>query len=372
MGLGNKEAHAVTKVADLSETAIPIIDLSGIASSPPDPDALTHVASQIRSACLNTGFFAVTRHGIDPALIERVFSKSKALFDAPKEVKSRYRNSTQMAGYFGIGDVSKSAWNGYGQENLDPDNQRTGDFKEGFDMSRELPADDPNRGKPFRKENNWPDEDLFPEMKATMLEYVSEVNRLGMTLLTAFEKAMDVVGGNPDLSMPSSEETLSQHFDEPMTMLRTLRYHPSRGPVDLGHLGCGAHTDYGCMAILAQDSPGLQLFDQFNSQWCRVPHIPGALIINIGDMTSRWTNGEFKSTIHRVVNVVDDSQADVGNGGGLRHSIVYFFEPGFDTVVEVLEPFRKKGEPVKFPPLKMGDHLKNMYSASWKEESSAT
>ncbi len=40
----------------------------------------------------------------------------------------------------------------------------------------------------------------------------------------------------------------------------------------------------------------------------------------------RWTNGRFKSTLHRVV---VDGSAD-------RYSIPFFFEPNFDTVVECL------------------------------------
>ena len=40
----------------------------------------------------------------------------------------------------------------------------------------------------------------------------------------------------------------------------------------------------------------------------------------------RWTNGMFKSTLHRVINTT----------GAERYSIAYFFEPAFDAVVECL------------------------------------
>ncbi len=40
----------------------------------------------------------------------------------------------------------------------------------------------------------------------------------------------------------------------------------------------------------------------------------------------RWTNGAFKSTLHRVVS----------SSGQERYSIAYFFEPALDAVVECL------------------------------------
>ncbi|KAI8914739.1 hypothetical protein DFJ77DRAFT_31924 [Powellomyces hirtus] len=345
MGLGSTSANTTTlKVADLPQASLPLIDLAPLyaATTPTAKRAtLATVGAQVRDACLDTGFFMIKNHGIEGKLIKRVIDGAGMFFDAPREEKLEYKKEVAKnitGGYFGVGE-----------ENLDPTNQPIGDFKEGFDVNRQLSVDDPNYGKPMRLPNRLPDDKRFPGLSSTLMEYFREAHQLGMTLLAVFEHAMGVPA-----------DTLTPFFAEPMTMLRCLRYYPSTPPISLSQLGCGAHSDYGTCAILAQDSPGLQLFDHARDQWVRVPHIPGTLVVNIGDMTSRWTNGEFKSTVHRVVNVNEDGK------GKVRHSLVFFFEPEYDTEVDVLEPFIGDGK--RFEKVTFGDHLRNMYSGSWKDE----
>jgi isopenicillin N synthase-like dioxygenase len=68
--------------------------------------------------------------------------------------------------------------------------------------------------------------------------------------------------------------------------------------------------------------PGLQIcLDE--DRWAAVPHLPGAFVVNLGDMLQRWTNDEYKSTRHRVV---------TAPGAKERFSVPFFFEPNFDTV----------------------------------------
>ena len=70
--------------------------------------------------------------------------------------------------------------------------------------------------------------------------------------------------------------------------------------------------------------------DRQKGEWLSVPPIAGAYICNIGDLLERWTNGCYRSTLHRVVNTT----------GQERYSIPFFLEPNFDCVVEPLPQVR--------------------------------
>jgi len=142
-----------------------------------------------------------------------------------------------------------------------------------------------------------------------------------------------------------------------MTQLRLLHYPPK--PADEPRFGCGAHSDYGCCTILAQDmAGGLQLLSK-TGKWINVPCVPDTLVINIGDMMQRWTNDCFKSTIHRVLNPNENH----------RFSMPFFFEPNFEAVVECIESCHGSTGP-KYPPIKFGDHLTNMYNSTYNLDAS--
>jgi isopenicillin N synthase-like dioxygenase len=84
-------------------------------------------------------------------------------------------------------------------------------------------------------------------------------------------------------------------------------------------ISCGAHTDYGCVTLLLADNTKSALQVKSQSGWIHADPIPGAFIVNIGDMMERWTNGLWKSTTHRVIH----------RGDGFRVSVPLFYEPDF-------------------------------------------
>jgi hypothetical protein len=75
------------------------------------------------------------------------------------------------------------------------------------------------------------------------------------------------------------------------------------------------------ITILAfEEGPnGLQVLPDGCAEWVDVAHVPGALLVNLGDIMRFWTNDTWRSTRHRVVlqrRGGDDDDDDDGGGGG--------------------------------------------------------
>ena len=82
-------------------TEIPIVDLSAI-------DGRSALADEMREICHEVGFFVVTHHGVDPALVRAVFDSMRTFFALPEADKLRIdkRNSRHFRGWEPVGAES--------------------------------------------------------------------------------------------------------------------------------------------------------------------------------------------------------------------------------------------------------------------------
>ncbi|CAK0779497.1 hypothetical protein CVIRNUC_004789 [Coccomyxa viridis] len=303
-----------------SAQEVPVIDLG--------QDEAT-AAGQVHSACLNTGFFYVAHHGVDEALVKQVFEENRRFFSLPEQEKRRILANESNRGYTPMSE-----------ETLDAPNQTEGDTKEGLYFGREVPAGSEDAHLPLHGPNQWPAQEVLPKYKQVTQAYFSAVTALGMRLLRLLALALE---------LPA--EHFDPMFSKPMLFLRPLHYAPRKSHPDQGIFGAGAHSDYGMLTLLKTDQhPGLQIWSK--GQFVDVPPRDGMFIVNLGDMLERWTNGRFRSTLHRVV---VDGSAD-------RYSIPFFFEPNFDTQVECLPSCCSPDHPPRFPPTTSGQHLLDKYA----------
>jgi isopenicillin N synthase-like dioxygenase len=93
----------------------------------------------------------------------------------------------------------------------------------------------------------------------------------------------------------------------PKSLLRILRYPPLTGTEAPGALRAAAHEDINLLTVLpVSRETGLQLLTDTGA-WMDIPHDPGALVINIGDMLQEASGSYFRSTTHRVINPTGES-----------------------------------------------------------------
>ena len=305
---------------------IPIIDLDPFLKG--DAAARKRVALEIGRACRDIGFFYVVNHGVSRELVQRTFAEAKRFFALPMEKKREItiEKSPCHRGYFALGG-----------ENLDPAKQKaTGDLKEGLKIGRDLPTDHPlvKAGLPLHGPNQWPTG--LPGWKEAMQAYYAALSKLGREIMHAFALALE---------MPET------HFDRwltgPMATAGPLHYPPQSGRITEARLGAGAHTDFGCLTILAQDPVGGLQVRNSAKAWIDAPYVPDSFVVNIGDMMARWTNDLFASTLHRVINT----------SGKDRYSIPFFFDPDFNADLTVLATCVGPDRPAKYPPTTGGQHL---------------
>jgi isopenicillin N synthase-like dioxygenase len=319
----------------VSMTEIPVIDIGPLLHG--DAPARADVAAKIGAACRNIGFFYIVNHGVPAALVDAVFAETRRFFEQSEAAKAgiAIEQSEVHRGYFKIGG-----------ENLDPEKQTAdGDLKEGIKIGRDLAASHPlvQAKTPLHGPNQWPQN--LPGWREVMQEYYDVMEGLGRRLMRAFALALGL-----------EEQYFDRWLKSPMTTLGPLHYPPQKGRITPAQIGAGAHSDYGCLTMLAQDAAGGLQVRNASGEWIDAPPIADSFVVNIGDMMERWTNGVFTSTLHRVVNV----------SGLERYSLPYFFDPDFNAEVVCLETCLEPGETPKYPPTTSGRHLVDMINASFE------
>jgi isopenicillin N synthase-like dioxygenase len=318
-------------------TTIPVVDLAP--SFSPDPGDRRTVAWEIHKACRETGFFYVSNHRVSRTLVDAQFDCARRLFALPLEEKLalHMKQSPAAAGYAPMeGQVLDSQ--DAASEAAPPD------LKESFYVAMELPDDHPWARKRIRSygHNQWPP---LPGFREQTLAYQVAMRELG-----------DHVFAMLALSLELEEDFFARFLDMPATRLRLLRYPPH--PVDArpNQLGAGAHTDWGGITLLVQDALGGLEVRNAAGEWIQATPIPGTFVVNIGDLIQRWTNGLYRSTMHRVRN---------NSGTHDRYSIPYFYGPRPDAWIECMSTCTDAEHPPQFAPCTANEHTSEMFRRSY-------
>ena len=311
-------------------TEIPVIDVSAWLAG---DSAAENTPAEIDSICRDHGFFVITGHGIEAQLISDVRAACISFFSLPEEVKAAYQPPPgEYVGYLRQEALS------YSRGDASPP-----DLKETYTCNRmDVPADDPYfhtpESRPFFSPNVWPGE--VAGFSKAWIDYYRTADTLAVRMMGLMAVA---------LGLP--QDQFDPYVDRSISSMRAL-YYPALDKEPLpGQFRAGAHTDFGSFTMLmTDDAPGgLEVLHR-NGSWMKVPHVPGALVVNIGDLMAQWTNDRWVSTMHRVVT------PPVGPDTS-RLSIVYFHQPNYDALIETLPTCCDAGNPSRYDPVTSGQHL---------------
>jgi isopenicillin N synthase-like dioxygenase len=321
-------------------TQVPVIDLSPYRTGT-DKQA---VARAINAACEDTGFLLVAGHGIEEALIAEMERVSHAFFDLPLEEKIKVGQPAPdvLRGYIAVARESLARSLGA---------KAAGDLNESLMIGRpELPDQPHDRisaaGQHFAP-NLWPEAPT--DLREIWTAYYREMERLSVDIMRLFALALDL-----------PERYFDDKIDKHISRIRVRCYPPVRGDAAPDQSRAGAHTDYGSLTILKPQAGagGLQVYTK-DGVWLDVPDVPGAFIVNIGDLMARWTNDRWVSTLHRVV--VPDSAAARERR---RLSVVFFHNPNHDAMIECIPTCRDADAPPKYEGTPAGDYLKAKFMSA--------
>ncbi|PUZ62017.1 hypothetical protein GQ55_4G325100 [Panicum hallii var. hallii] len=273
--LPQQEADASSITADDAHTAVPVIDLM---AAPRE-----EVVALVRAAAETAGFFQVVNHGVPGEAMAAVLAAVRGFNEEPAEAKRPYYTR----------DTAARKVRFY--SNLDLFQSQAACWRDTIfcDMAPEPPA---------------PEE--MPEPLSVMFEYTDAVRKLAVWVFELLSESLGLAGDH--LSRMGCGESLKVAGN----------YYP---PCPEPHrtLGNTRHTDPTFLTVLLQDGVGgLQvLLDRGGGGgWVDVPPVPGALIINVGDLLQLVSNGRFRSVEHRVL-------ANKGTGAA-RVSVAAFVDVG--------------------------------------------
>lgn len=320
-----REALTESPVIDIS----PFMDGSGAGADRGADKQAT--ARKLRDACVNLGFFYLTGHGIPLAEFDRAVELSHRYFALPRDHKmaTAVRGAGQT-GYLPVGGINPEA---------NPD--KAADLKERFILiSRELREGEPESGWQEEGLARWPDEVTLPGFAPFMQHQLAALVQLSRRLARAFALSLDLPEAHFDAMFARMDLNSIINWYPPLDTSRAERTQWSASP----------HTDYGAFTILSQDSLGGLQVRNSAGEWIDVPPIPGAFVVNIGDLMSTWTNDLYTSNLHRALN----------GSGKARVSIPLFVAPRRDTLVECLPTCQGPGNPPRYAPVRAGDYMRTL------------
>ncbi|KAJ4834008.1 hypothetical protein Tsubulata_003985 [Turnera subulata] len=292
-----------------SHLQLPVIDLKGLNQS--DEAERKRIIEQLREASETWGFFQIVNHGVPQQLIDDMIEGIRSFHEqlSPEEKAEYYSRDNKNKIRLTSNNLLFK--------------QKAADWRDTLylDMAP-----------------NVPEPEEIPELiRDVTIKYTATIHELGRTL---FKLLSEGLGLEPNLLIDlgcANGQSISGNYYPPCPQ-------PDKTFANL------PHTDPDFMTILAQDAVGgLQVF--YQNQWIDVAPVPGAFIVNIGDMLQQLiTNDKLKSVLHRVLPTHTASRVSVV-------SLFSTYDRNFDTVFGPIKELISEENPPLYRDLMIRDYI---------------
>ncbi|GAA0663934.1 isopenicillin N synthase family dioxygenase [Rheinheimera tangshanensis] len=283
--------------------ALPVLDLSLMDGTAVEQQSFIQ---QLRVAARDVGFFYLTGHGQTQQKQQQILALTKQFFALPLTDKQQVQmiHSPHFRGYTGLGGELTR-----GQP----------DIREQFDVMREeeVPAqtDISPAWQGLIGPNQWPT--ALPQMKTELLNWQQSLSDTTVKLMRALMLALQQPADALDDTIKAG----------PYQHMKLIRYPGVDAKASNSKQGVGAHKDPGYLTLVVQDDQsGLEV--ETEQGWVSVAPLPGAFVVNIGELLELASNGYLKATLHRVVSP---------NSGVERYSCAFFMAAQLDATVPLLQ-----------------------------------
>ncbi|XP_026764759.1 uncharacterized protein LOC113523090 [Galleria mellonella] len=306
----------------LSRCEIPIIDLAHIGTDVcPMKSVVRRIGQQLFSALSTKGLAMLVNHGIAEEKLKAMYSDLDNFCALPEGCQAQYlRKPDSNHGYLRPG-----------MEQFDTTKK---ELRHCYNITTLSPA-------------AMPAQEEVPEFTQHAFPLAHDLTNLSKVLLQALAYAF---GLTPATLLACHSGMLQGDGSNPSAM--RLLYYPPVPPEDVGpccqgdgvpYTRCGAHADSGTFTLLAQDSEGgLEVKLNGSDKWQAVGHLPGAILVQTGQLLAAWTTNLLPALMHRVV--VPSGTYARARG---RHCVAFFCHPDKDAALPTL-PLR--AAPIPAPP----------------------
>ncbi|CDP08365.1 unnamed protein product [Coffea canephora] len=239
---------------------VPVIDMEKLATS---HSKYQNEMAKLHQACKEWSFFQLVNHGAS-MVIEKMKVVTEDFFKLPLQQKMACaQEPNRIEGYgqaFVVSEDQKLDWGDMLFLNSLPVSQRNLRF--------------------------WPNSPT--SFRSTLDEYSLQIHKVCMSLFKLIELNLGLEPGK-----------LCSIYQDGTQGIRMNYYPPCRQSDKV--IGLSPHSDGTGLTLLVQvnDVQGLQI--KKSNTWVPIKPIPGAIIVNIGDMMEIMSNGEYRSIEHRAV-----------------------------------------------------------------------